>query len=330
MLVVVVNSKANRSESVYIWFWRYLDSCLTGQLKKRKLWSTWQKQAKQLRKSVNRERYSQYTIKNYMKFLSMLLKRGANLNDPDDVKDKIAEQQWSASGKNIAIAAYTIFASLSGIHWDPPIYKAQQKLPFIPLENELDALIAMSNKKLATVLQLMKEGGMRIGEALALSWIDVDLENNTVTVNSPEKEGRPRMLRISYKLAAMINALPRKDNRVFGATPYNGVHSTFVRTRSRAAEKLQNPRLRYIKFHTFRHWKATMEYHKTKDLLHVRQMLGHRKIETTLLYTQLITFENDDYHSAVAKTVDEARSLVETGFEYICTHDDIMIFRKRK
>lgn len=41
--------------------------------------------------------------------------------------------------------------------------------------------------------------------------------------------------------------------------------------------------------------------------------LGHRNIESTLVYTQLVNLEGDEYHSAVAKTVDEARKLVEEG-----------------
>ena len=73
-----------------------------------------------------------------------------------------------------------------------------------------------------------------------------------------------------------------------------------------------------------------MEYHRTKDILHVMELLGHRDIKTTLIYTQLMKFESDEYHSAVAKTVDEARKLVEVGFEYVCTYNDIMLFRKRK
>jgi len=100
--------------------------------------------------------------------------------------------------------------------------------------------------------------------------------------------------------------------------------------RNRTAFKPQNPRLRQISFHTFRHWKATTEYHKTKDILHVMQMLGHRDIKTTLIYTQLIQSESDDYHSAVAKTVEEARSLIETGFEYVTDVDGVKLFRKRK
>ena len=64
--------------------------------------------------------------------------------------------------------------------------------------------------------------------------------------------------------------------------------------------------------------------------LHVMKMLGHRNIQNTLLYTQLISFENDDYHSATANTVQDAQKLVEAGFEYICEFSDVKIFRRRK
>lgn len=69
-----------------------------------------------------------------------------------------------------------------------------------------------------------------------------------------------------------------------------------------------------IHFHTFRHWKATMEYHKTKDFLHVKQLLGHKNINNTMLYTQLIHFEGDEYHVKVAKTLEEVKELLAAGF----------------
>jgi hypothetical protein len=60
------------------------------------------------------------------------------------------------------------------------------------------------------------------------------------------------------------------------------------------------------------------------------KLLGHKNIESTLVYTQLMSFESDEYHSAVAKTLDEARKLLEEGFDYVCQKDDTMLFRKRK
>ncbi len=50
-----------------------------------------------------------------------------------------------------------------------------------------------------------------------------------------------------------------------------------------------------------------------------------------LLYTQLIkTEDNEEYVSKAAETIEDARKLVEAGFEYICEIEDVKLFRKRK
>jgi site-specific recombinase XerC len=103
-------------------------------------------------------------------------------------------------------------------------------------------------------------------------------------------------------------------------------------SRAKITENTKNPRLKRITFHTFRHWKATMEYHKTKDILHVMKMLGHKNINNTLMYTQLIKTDEDEFVSKVAKTGDETCELIELGYEYVTEFKDkgIKIFRKRK
>ena len=54
--------------------------------------------------------------------------------------------------------------------------------------------------------------------------------------------------------------------------------------------------------------KATIEYQKTKDILHVQQLLGHRKIENTLKYTQFVHFNDDEeYVSKVAKNAEQVK-----------------------
>ena len=191
-------------------------------------------------------------------------------------------------------------------------------------------MVAGCGKKTAVVLQLIKETGMRIGEVWRLKWTDLDFEGDTVRVNEPEKNSNPRILKVSNKLAAMLNALPRTSERVFGAVLRTSVYNTFWEQRRRIAQKLQNPRLLQISFHTLRHWKATTEYHRTRDILYVKQLLGHKSITNTILYTQLISFESDEYSSAVAKTLDEARKLVEAGFEYVTDVEGNKLFRKRK
>jgi len=61
------------------------------------------------------------------------------------------------------------------------------------------------------------------------------------------------------------------------------------------------------------------------------ELLGHKNIKNTLIYTQLIKPHTDEeYVSKVAKTINEARVRVETGFEYVCDIDDVKLFRRRK
>jgi len=95
----------------------------------------------------------------------------------------------------------------------------------------------------------------------------------------------------------------------------------YRRQRKRISAKLQNPRLDQIAFKTLRHWKATTEYHKTKDILHVMQLLGHKNIQNTLVYAHLVNWESDESVSKVAKTVKEAQELVEAGFDYVTLKD---------
>ena len=76
--------------------------------------------------------------------------------------------------------------------------------------------------------------------------------------------------------------------------------------------------------------KATMEYHKTRDILHVKEILGHKSLNNTMLYTQLVNFNPDDFTSAVAHSEEETCKLIENGFEYVCDFGQNKIFRKRK
>jgi hypothetical protein len=43
-----------------------------------------------------------------------------------------------------------------------------------------------------------------------------------------------------------------------------------------------------------------------------------------------LTSNSEDYTCSIAKTVDEARALIEQGFEYVTEIDGIKLFRKRK
>jgi integrase/recombinase XerD len=279
--------------------------------------------------------YSDATIRTYRKILSQLSELGADLLDPESVKEVIAKQHaWSENTKLHVTNAYNTFLEkFLNLRWKPPKYRKQEKIPYVPTEEEIDQLIAGSGKKLSAFLQLLKETGMRCGEAIRLKWTDVDFRTNVVRVEA-EKGSRPRILPVSSRLIAMLENLPKTSLRIWPGT-MNSMRFNLQVTRARLARKLDNPRLRRISFHSIRHWKGTVEYHKTKDVIHVQQLLGHKAIKSTMLY---INIENaiyahgkpEEFHVKVAHSLDEACKLLEVGFEYVTDMEGAKLFRKRK
>jgi len=284
---------------------------------------------------LKREGASNDTINTYSSLLRKLLKLGADVLNPESVKTILAEHEFNPNTKACIIAAYTSFANYCGLSWKPPKYKWQTKIPFIPEEKEIDALIAGCSKQIATILQTLKETGMRIGEATRLKRTDINIERTTITVNEPEKNSNPRICKVSAKLISMLQALPKKNEKLFGKSSKQNKTWLFKLQRQRLARKLGNERLLRITFHTLRHWKGTMEYHKTKDPWHVKKILGHKSLRSTEIYINMdqAHFEesNDHFISKAAKTAEEAQQLIEVGFEYVCTTpENYMLFRKRK
>jgi len=283
---------------------------------------------------MKRQNYADESIRTYLSCLRTLYTHGANLNDPESVKDAMARQNWSGNRRRIAINAYSLFLKKAGLHWEKPKCKVTRKIPFIPAEQELDALIVGCGKKTSTFLKMLKETAMRSGEAKRLLWTDIDFERRIITLNEPEKGSNPRAWKISAELTGMLNSLPKKSLRVFGDGPINSLKTTFYRARRRLAVKLQNPRLLRISFHTFRHWKATMLYHKTRDPYYVKDFLGHKKLSSTEIYITIerTIFEptSDEFTVKVATESEEVKGLLEVGFEYVCQKDGLVFLRKRK
>ena len=57
-----------------------------------------------------------------------------------------------------------------------------------------------------------------------------------------------------------------------------------------------------------------MVYYRTNRILLVKKPLGHKNINSTMKYTQLIDFKDSDHEVTAATTVEEAKKLGEVGF----------------
>jgi len=280
---------------------------------------------------LKKEGLAESTIETYVGAVEILVRKGTAIFDPESVKDIIARQTWSETTKFDYVNFYDAFARRMGISWQKPAYKPTEKLPFIPQEKHIDQLIYSGGKKMATILQLIKEMAWRIGEVRQLKWESIDSEKNRIILNNPEKRGYPRVFKASSELMTRIMALPRKSEKVFGEASRHSYEAGFLILRKRLARELNKPVFLKITFKSIRHWKATMLYHRTKDILYVMKFLGHKNIKNTLVYTHLIEFgAEEEYHVKVAKTVKEACELAKAGFQFFTEIEGAQIFRKPK
>ena len=272
------------------------------------------------------------TVERTTRMLTQLSK-SANLRNPEEVKAVLADKKWKDTTKRTVAHTLKPFYEYLKVSYIMPKYRIERELPFIPTEEELDLLIASGHPATATRLQILKETGARIAELDRLEWTHIDTQRKTIYITG-KKGSNSRILPLSQKAIDMLNHIKKTDNHVF-KTKSKGFRKSFEGLRKRLAKKTQDPRLTKIHLHTFRHWKGTTEYHKTRDIYHVRNVLGHRNINNTLLY---ITLENalyqtssDEWTSIVTHNLEEETQAISTGFELVrAINETTAIYRKRK
>jgi len=265
----------------------------------------------------------------YHHYLKRLVRLGANLLDPESVKQTIGKHKCKNGTKMLFVYAYDAFNRMLKVTWEPPKYKQEETLPFVPEESELDQLIAACRgKRMAAFLQCLKETYADPGEVLGLRWIDIS--DNIITINKPVKGHLPGQIQVSNKVLAMLNSLPKTSERIFPAR-YDNMWKCFSQVRKRAAALQQNPRLLAIAFRSFRHWGGSMIAHYTNgNVLTVKKLLRHKRIENTMKYISMIHFKDDEFEVTTATTIEEAKQILGSGFDYVTQKDGIMLFRRPK
>ena len=140
--------------------------------------------------------------------------------------------------------------------------------------------------------------GLRIGEILALQWLDVDLSRKLISVSknaehifgkgsilqTPKTESSIREVAIPNQLYdILIKFAPQKDEDWDNFVTSNSQQPQEHRTASRCAERLLlKIGVEYKGFHAFRHSYATKMLESGVNTKVVSDLLGHSNILTTL------------------------------------------------
>lgn len=176
-----------------------------------------------------------------------------------------------------------------------PTFKVEEKALRLPTLDEFRALVeSIYDPALRALVALLGETGMRRGEALNLTWQDIDFRGRRV-VAQKTKGKKVRTIPLSDFAIEKLRAVTR-----FVGQPYVFCHQgggrAGTRIRSiygplhRAAKEIG---LEWITPHTLRHFRATAWLQHGVDIRTVKEALGHAAIATTSRYLKLVESHAD-------------------------------------
>lgn len=167
--------------------------------------------------------------------------------------------------------------------------KISNKLPVVLSRDEIDLVIKqILNSKHKLMIALAYAGGLRVSEIINLKVKDIDLNELTIHLKGA-KGNRDRITIFSEKLKCDItNIIFSKQGNDFLFASERGGKLT-----ERTAQKVFENALRKANikkdatFHSLRHSFATHLLENGVDVRYVQELLGHKNIRTTQIYTHV-------------------------------------------
>lgn len=230
------------------------------------------------------------------------------------------------------VDCYDRYVRFNGLEWVKPFFRREDPIIQLPTEERVDKVIASCQMKNALQFTLLKETGIRPIELHRLTLRNIDLERGILHIKSA-KHGKVRTLRLKTKTLAMLKTFVSKHGFGLSDTMFsdpNTMSKAFQQARDRTAKKFQDQEILKVRLYDLRHFYGSMLYHRTKDLLFVKEKRRHRSISSTMRYMHLIDWGYDEFTVKVASSIEEFTELLESGFEYVSDYEGKKVLRKRK
>lgn len=231
--------------------------------------------------------YSPRTIKAYCRCIEEI-----GGQDLFGYLDKLASQGRSPYTLNQYHQAYKLYVTkVKGQRWEGkfPYAKRHKKLPVVLTRDEIVRLVGqVSNNKHMLLIQLTYGAGLRVSEVVKLRVEDVDLTEKCLVV----RDGKGKKDRLTVLPARLINDLQKMmagkqmsdflfESERGGKLSTRTAQAVFTMALHKA--KIKKP----ATFHSLRHSFATHLLENGVDVRYVQELLGHKSITTTQLYTKV-------------------------------------------
>ncbi len=246
--------------------------------------------------------YSTY-IRSYLDYLSRFLDKKPEDVSWAELRDFVRwlqnEKHLSDRTVNAAISQLRFF-TLYVLHkpWDPtqiPLRKFDTYLPFVPSPDEARVFISsLPDLKQKAMISLLYSAGLRVSEVCALQYSDIQRKNMRIHIRH-SKNRSDRYAILSEKTLAILTqywfAFGRPSDWLFPAqrNPLRPCNTYNVMRWMAEHERRLGWEHRFT-CHSFRHAFGTHLYENGYDLLTIKNLMGHKSLNSTLIYIHLASY----------------------------------------
>lgn len=258
----------------------------------------------QFKRWLSSKRYSPNTIKTYSDALHTFLKYYHDkpieqISNEDIIafnNDYILKNKLSSSFQNQVVNAVKLFfKQIQGANINAELVhrpKREKLLPNVLSKEEIKQILkAPTNLKHKTMLSLIYACGLRSGELLNLTPIQIDSKRGVIIIKQA-KGKKDRIAPLGDKIIEMLRSYfvtfkPEKylfEGQVKG-NKYDARSLQQVLKQSLAKTSIKKP----VTLHWLRHSYATHLLENGTDLRFIQEILGHKSSKTTEIYTHVST-----------------------------------------
>jgi hypothetical protein len=282
------------------------------------------------------------TITSTRKALVLIAQR-ANLANTEEVELAIARYKKqdgtdaTNNWKSKLCTAYKHYCKYHEIKWEAPTYKIDEKTIQPPTAERCAMLLAGAHRTLSMKIDISIQTGLRPIEIQGKKGLRAkDIHPDTKTITATNTKGcnaRPPMpitQELTNRLQHYIIKHDLKPNDLLFKGKPRGYGDHFRRFKKRLAQKLEDPSIEAIRLYDLRHYYITKKLRKIQNAEIVRQLVGHKRLNTTQKYFHLIA-QDGEWIVEGTTDKDRAKELLANDFKYqLTTPDGTMLFRKPK
>ncbi|MEA2018956.1 MAG: site-specific integrase [Campylobacterota bacterium] len=188
-------------------------------------------------------------------------------------------------------------------NFDNPVANGKVKMPKIDNKKVgfltkdqakviLDKLME-ENKRTYQLTTLCLFTGARFSEVASLTWNDINFDTNLIYFK-PTKDGNSRFIMMTDRVRKVVDGLKEEgnDSALVIVNTQNNQYEKMPKYFQKVVDAVVNgnndAKKNRITTHTLRHTQASWLAQSGVDILHIKEQLGHKRIETTMRYSHLI------------------------------------------